>query len=435
MIKKYSFLMLFFIPFYLFSQSELLNTDDLDSLFDFITEEPVIEDEPELNVLTDVINETGLTFSATYQLYTGYTTGYINGGWIEGSYLEETLDDSTLMAMNSTFKLDAQISNNFRVFQSWGVNYPNFDLTIKEFFADSTLFDTVYLRFGKQNISWGESKFGFTNLPARVPDDFTGSTDAYSMKLSLPIGIGGLSLLAITKVGLWEDETAPASDEIAYGGQFNYILGIQDQKIDITAGILYYKDLNTRAHLSLTTTIFDNWEIFTEGLISYNQAGTTFILDDDKLDMENYDNLNNEPELIDNYLDISANIGIYTDFFDGKLEVGGEYYFNGEETELYAGKTYPLFHGHNFLLSSTFNLEKINSEISATLLYHNDDENVEPSGLFTPVIIWDITEDFMLSIASPLYFGDLKGEYLTNNKDPLDRDWSIIIRLIFHGDI
>lgn len=412
MIKKNIFIILIISSVLLYSDDLLIDFDNFDTIFD--TEEEIdalVEDKS--NILDDVINATGFTFGSTYSIYTGYSTGIINGTWIENQDEDDDIESSPLISMISTFSLDAQISSDFSVYQELNVYYDDadFDVEIQEFFAETILFEEVFLSFGMQDIRWGESTFNYTNLPNRYYDDFSGSTDSYSLKLSVPLGIGGLTLLALTREGFWEDKTVPASDEIAYGMKLNYILDLINQKFDINTGVFYYKDLNNRGFISLNTTILKKWDVFTEGLVSYDS---------------------NEKET----LDISASIGCSTEFLNGNLGLAGEYFFNGEDTELEIDDdSFPLFHGHNLALQLSYRLDKINTLISNYLLYNYNNITTSQSGLFTPVVIWDITKNFMLSIASPLYFGDYDAGYVLENIDTLKRDFSIVIRLIYHGKI
>lgn len=438
MIKKIYILFFFCTLFAINSEENLLDTIDLDSLFEeeisatdgssnssestsTTTEEPI-------NLLEE-INKKGFTFGAKYQLFLGYTTG---------DDKEDELIEYPVMGLNSSFTLNSQLSNDFRVYQKWNMNYPDFEISLSQIYGEVTVLNSAYVKFGMFSPSWGESNFKFTNLTGRVPEDVT-SGDTYSIQTSIPIGIGGLSLVAVTKEGFWSEaeegesdytENAPEVDEIGLGIKYNHILNIMDHNIDLNMGYYYYKDLNLRGFISLNTTIFKNYEFFAEGLVSYNPTETTYINDNPELDMDNYNNLNQEPDFFDNYLDISFALGIYTDYFDEILEIGTEYYYNGEETEIDSVKGY---HGHNILFKITGNFDILKSEISGNLVM-NYDEDIW-SGVFTPVYIWDITDDLMLSITSPLYFGDEDSNYINDVKDPNDREFALTVRLIFHGDI
>jgi hypothetical protein len=400
--RKTLFIISFFISFSIYPQ-------DIDSLFEDVSEAENIEEvEQEVNILQDLVNKEGFSLGASFSAYIGYSPG-----WNLDS--DPFFEDSGLVGLSSKIILDSQISDHFRFYQSYSISYPDFEAEVSEFFADYDLNNKVYFRIGRQNLTWGISRYyTFTNLPARLPDDFSSDDDAedsFSVKLDVPVGIGGLQGLIYTREGFLEDTDYPALDEMGWGGYYNLAL----KQFDLTAGAYYHNELNTRAFASVSTTLLNTLELYSEFLVSY-------------------DIQNDDDEDIPDRLDLGANIGFFVELFSGKLELTGEYYYNGEETELEpvgAKLDLPLVWGHNLALGFSLDIieKKLNFESYAL---YNISEN---TGVLIPVLTLNPGYSLVLKMASPLVFGSDTGTYQDYNPDDFDRDLSFVFTAKISGKI
>jgi hypothetical protein len=118
------------------------------------------------------------------------------------------------------------------------------------------------------------------------------------------------------------------------------------------------------------------------------------------------------------------------EFFDGKLDLAGEYFYCGEETELsYVGGTYPLIWGHNFGGSLSWDYKKMT--LSAKGLYNY---NYNTGAVLGDLEV-DITDDFLLKVTVPMFLGSRDGTYYLDNPDTLKREAAVAIQFIMSGNI
>ena len=382
------------------------------------------------NIPEKLIKKENFSLGMNVNLTFGYSPGWKYFPWEAEDIGYSNFEDSSLMAMSSKITMDAQFAENFRFFQSYTVSYPEFNPKVSEIFADYNINNLVYLRIGRQNLTWGISRYyPFTNLPARLPDNFginnsdsIDDNDSFAIKMDIPIGIGGFQGLLYTRNGYFSNQDYPALDEIAYGAYYN----LASKQADTTIGVFYQKDLNIRGFTSISTTLFDKLELYTEGLISYDQENN------DKLPLP-FDALDGAvPKDDPDRLDFGANIGFLIGFLSDKLQLSGEYYYNGEETELDPlGAQFPLFWGHNISGGITLKLNK-NRIKSYSLFKYNFNEN---SGIFIPSLSMEVFQNMKLNIAVPVIFGAKNAGYFQNNPDPYNRQFSLILTIQINGKI
>lgn len=407
-----SFILFILIP--LFSVSPQNASDDqvdIDSLFnnaEDITESPS-DNENDIDLLNELVQKNNFTLKGNFRFAAGYSPG-----WSDFTSILD-YDDMPVFDMSSALSLDFQISPDFRVFQTYSISFPEFKPGISEFFADYDIADKLFLRLGRQNLTWGISRnFPFTNLPARLPDNFgiansddIEDTDSYALKVNIPVGIGGFEALAYTRNGYFVNPDAPALNEIGLGSTYNLAFRLAD----FTLGSFYHDSMNFRSYYSISTTLFKDLETYSEGLVS--------------LDLKNDDT---DPDSID----LAVNIGFYKEFYSGKLMLNGEYYYNGEETELdYAGSAYPLFYGHNIAMGISSKLYKNTTRLYSQLKYNLNDN----SGVIIPGFKIDGLQNLSLVFAVPIVIGPKTGGYFTNNPDTKNRQISVILSLILSGKI
>ncbi len=221
------------------------------------------------------------------------------------------------------------------------------------------------------------------------------------MRLSIPVGAGGFELIGFTRNGFMADPYHPAKDEIGWGGNYNLAI----PAFDLTLGGFYIKQLNPRFFASLSTTLFNAVDTYTEAAISWNTEN--------------------------NNITYGANIGFLYGLFEQQLQLSAEYYYNTEIKDLYVKDfEFPLIYGHNIAAGIAYNPKNIKLRTYARVNY-NVDEN---TGLFLPGFSWNPLPYFTLTTIVPVIFGDPNGTYMKNQPTENDgRSASLVIMAILHG--
>jgi hypothetical protein len=413
----------FMLPLSAQDDSTDLIESDLDSLFDDVFEEDTLEKESELDsdikttneqvasVLEDLATKTGFTFIAKYAFVAGLAPGWDEAPWYMDRY-NPSYSNVVGADIGSDFTLDFQLSPAFRVKQVYRFRFPDFQADVEEFWGTYNLLDVVYFKMGKQKVKWGLGRnYNYTNLTTRIPVDLdTAAGDTYAFQANKPIGIGGLEFLTLVRSGFVESgvENITASD-MAYGLKYNYA----SQLMDLNWGTLYHSDMDLRSFVSLESTINNRVEVYAEGLISVDQNS----FDDFKY---------------------SASFGFYDDFFNKRLSINAEYYYNGEETISYVDEDQglievevsPYIFGHNMALNLGYKPMKSSSLRFFFQGMYNANEN---TGKLLPGLRIKPLDSISLYLAVPIAVGDRNGTYYTSNYDDDNRPFSITMAVRLDG--
>jgi hypothetical protein len=411
------FLFLWLVPA-LFSQQE--EDWNIDSIFDKAPEENEEEtDENDLRIIEE-LSRSRLTMGASYTFLAGYSPGWAETPWYredrnsfyDASKLKHT-NYELGAKMEALLSLDFQIAENLRIWNSFYFSIPPSNgtevISLNEFYFDYNLSRIVFLRAGQFELAWGISPFyPFTNLPARIPSDYSGG-DAYIVKVEIPIGIGGLQVLGMTRSGFMSG-SKPTFDEIAYGVKYNLAFPI----MDINTGFFYFKEMPLRFFGSLKTTL-GNTEAYTEGVITISRE------------------TREEPLF-------SGNFGLARDFFLGKLTMSGEVFYNGEKNgswwrpkdEIREAEYSPLYEGWNGAFAFIVRPGVIGLRFFSQILYSFK----EDSALLIPGISIRPGNLVTVTLSVPMALGSRKGYYVNNIVDTADpkRPFCIILGITFKGD-
>jgi len=307
--------------------------------------------------------------------------------------------------------LNFRIAPIFRIYLTFKFSFPTFRTEIGEFFADYSFKDVVYLRAGRFTINWGISRYHpFTNLTARLPLDYElhddnadniNDADSYGLRLSIPVGASGFDLIGYTRNGFMVDPFNPAKDEIGWGGTYNLAIPV----FDFTVGGFYIKQLNPRFFASLSSTILNTVDTYTETVVSWK--------------MEN------------NEITYGVNLGFLYGLFDQQVQLSAEYYYNTETEDLTVKDSeFPLIYGHNIAAGIAYSPKNIKLKTYARVNY-NVDEN---SGLFIPGFSWNPLPYFTLTTIVPIIFGNPEGTYMQNQPDQNNgRSASLVIMAILRA--
>ena len=273
-----------------------------------------------------LLKKKGFTFGASYEFAAGVAPGWYEVPWSKDSTGDYYFD--RVIKMRSTLSLDAQITDAFRTYSALYFEIPNFSINLGDFYFDYSLYDKVFIRGGKYNLSWGISpNYNFTNLLVRVPEGSTAG-DSFILKADIPVGIGGFQVLALTRADLMHGTTVRKRD-IAYGGKYNLALRLAD--LDI--GVFNQEGMPLRGFLSFKTTL-GKTDLYSEGLCAIDV---------------------NQPSGISG----AASLGASRDFFNGNFSANAELFYNGEknafwytpETTLRDAQITPFIGGLNAALN------------------------------------------------------------------------------------
>ena len=391
-------------------EEDMLNWD-IDSIFDeplpeTAVEENTDEDDPVSSALGSV-KRRGLIFGASYEFQGMIAPGWDTAPWFfDGKEIYSWFPG---VKMNADLSLDAQISSVFRVLTVFTFTIPNFEFTLGDFFFDYNLLDAAFIRAGKYEQSWGISpNYGFTNLLSRVPSGKNYGT-SYVFKSDIPIGVGGIQALALTRAKLLEG-IIPEKDDVGYGGKYNLAL----RWADFDLGVFYQKNMALRSFFSVKTTVL-NTELYNEWLVAVNVHS-------------------------DNAASFAANIGFAKDFFSEKFTLNGEFFYNGEkgtefyrkETNLLEEETLPFIENINMALNMLYRFSgKANPRFFTQVLYAplHSSAQVIPGFRIAPL------SNIEIYLAFPMALGGKSGYYYKNTADSHNRPFSIMLLVTLKGSV
>ena len=426
-MKKFFIFFLLIVNLITFISAQETNLLDIDIFrLDSVFDEPLIEtpanetEERPVSVISN-LRRRGIEFDASYEFQ-----GVINPGWevypweLTG---EEHFSWALGIKMGSNISINAQISETFRVRSIIQYELPGFIFTLGDFFFDYNFNDIVFLRAGKYEQSWGISpNFGFTNLLSRVPDQVISpfsNSPSYIMKFDVPIGIGGLQLLAMTRADVTNNKI-PNRNNIGFGAKYN----LAYRWADFNFGLYYQDFMATRCFLSVKTTLWDI-DFYNEWLAVFNNH-------------------------TDNSFNVSFNLGFSKSFFDNKLEINGEVFYNGEEstffyvpeTEFRKEETHPFLKGVNLALNLLYRFDgKWSPRLFTAMRYASTD--TLPSGELVNEASFSLIPGFRITpfpnldvyIAMPVAVG--KGYYFrtAENVKYEHRPLSLLLYVTFRGGV
>ena len=381
---------------------------DFGTLFDEPLEEPPEEDPEEGFSPTAMLRQPGFTFNGTFEFAMGLVPGWDEAPWYEAE--DRGFSWRPVSRVRFRFDLDTQISEILRVRSSLFFTLPGYDIELREFFFDYTLFDRIFFRGGRFNHSWGFSpNFAFTNLIARVPDA-SHTDDPFMLRANIPVGIGGFQFLALTRRDLLYGDDVRHSD-VGYGGKFNLAL----RWADIDIGAFYQETMPLRGFLSIRTTIGQT-EWYNEWLGAVDL---------------------NRPQNVGH----AVNLGFFRDFFRSRITVNGEVFYNSErgtywhspETSIREADTFLFNDGLNFAFNVIYRFRGRSAPrlfVQALYAPAQNSAQLVPGFRLTP---WEHLE---LYFAVPMALGCRDGHYYRNTGDPQgNRPFAIVMLLTLRGSI
>jgi hypothetical protein len=425
--------------------------NDIDSLFNE-PETAENESEGDNSLVADALNTRGFTFDVDYSFIAGFSPGWVETPW----YWEEHRFDATDPAgnprtgdpqtqifaakMGSTFSLDFRISQALRVHQTFQLDFPDYALQVREFFADYNLIEAAFFRVGKHTVNWGVSRnFPYTNLPGMIPAennrldmlDASGNPirdsngraikqapgDPYTIRADVPIGIGGAQLLMMSRPGFIRDQNNPELKEFGYGFKYN----LASEWADIDIGTFYHSKMPYRSFLSVKSTLPFGTEVYSEGLFAAFPYDWS------------------EQNIPQNWTERtwSFNAGLFDEFFGRILTINLEYFFNGEregqwlkqENSFQEEEVSPFIYGHNGAVIISFRPALGPVRLVAQCLYNFNEKTAQ----FVPGVQFNPVSNLNIYLGVPMALGSREGTYYTRNADEKNRPFSIVIAVSFEG--
>jgi hypothetical protein len=393
---------------------------DVDSLFGSPDEDiPEIEEKNEDTLqeteIISLVKKRGITFDASYAFYAGVAPGWDEVPRIQDDKRNYPLSwqKNQLLSMSTSFGIDAQISEVFRVLTTVSFYIPTesgFTFALGNFFFDYNMANKVFFRGGKYEHGWGISpNFGFTNLLSRVPKDgYNG--EAFTFKIDIPVKIGGIQLISMTRAPVMNGQM-PGIKDLGFGVKYNMALPI----MDLDTGVFYQNSMAFRSFLSLKKTI-GKIEAYNEWLA---------VIDDIK-----------SPKKFSG----AANIGFYRDFMDNNLSLNAEIFYNLEDeafwfsprTSFKEEEISPYLKGFNAAFNLVYRfVGKGSPRVFAQARYSLS----EKSALIIPGFSLTPFKHLGLYFATPMALGSSDGYYYKNTGDINNRPYSFVILLSLSGSV
>jgi hypothetical protein len=397
-----------------------------------VSEKPATSGTKTTNTVSNLLRRKGFTFSASISMLGGGTMGWLETpwNWDEDYGTWDELDATAGVDMSGSLGLDFQFSDILRVKNSFQFTFPSYTFTVTEFFIDYNMFNRVYFRAGKTGVAWGQSRnYEFTNLPARIPRGNSGG-DSIILKADIPVGIGGLQLLGLlrpgfikksTISGVTKDSTMPGIKEIAYGVKLNFAF----RRLDTDLGLFFHEEMPLRSFISMKTTLA-NFELYADALYAYQHEGYYEYLDEKKL-----------LALGDRHQG-AFGFGMLRDFFDKKLTVNLEAFYNADKESTYWQKQgdfvkeaiVSYIDGWNSSINVVVKPVDYKSfRIFSRCLYSFETN----SAWLVPGVSIAPLSHITTYLSVPMALGPRDGPYYTKNGDTRNRPFSIVLGVRVSG--
>ena len=348
---------------------------------------------------------------------------------------EEEVDATFSGSIDSELFIDARMSEDTRVYSSFGITYPFVSpdsnpteptYSLKELFADITYNDSLFFRIGKQTINWGVGYFfspaDLLNLSDIDPLNTSGDLEGpIAIKLNAPIGVDNLYAYIISPPTLTD-----ASD-LAYAVKLEKVIN----KTEVGFGAYYRYDNPPAAMLTFSSGL-GQIAMFGEAVLQYG-SNKNFII-------ETAPSTFTTTTYKDKFFFLGTIGGNYTytaPASDFAFSIAAQYFFNGEgydNTDFYdevpsllitPGSSLSIKDLNNpgmhyAALTTSFSFNK-HIGTSVTALSNLSDG----SGIIIPRIIYTGIKNLTVSLDTRFTFGKDGTEYTQSMSSIGDSAWSI----------
>jgi hypothetical protein len=227
------------------------------------------------------------------------------------------------------------------------------------------------------------------------------------LKADVPIGIGGVQALALTRANL-AGGVLPNLNDIGFGAKYNLAL----RQADFDVGVYYKEGMALRGFMSIKTTI-GKTELYNEWMAAihsdYEASG-------------------------------AGNVGFVQDFLGGRLSVNGELFYNAEkdtywyrpESGFREAETSPFVEGFSMALNLLY---RFGGKLNPRLFLQSFYAPLQNSAQLVPgfrLSLWPYIEFYF---AVPMALGDRNGYYYSHTADPQNRPLSVVMLLTLTGGV
>lgn len=360
--------------------------------------------------------------------------------WGGGSDLASPDNTALALSLKSTLFFDARPTEDFRVYGSVKTGWPFStisgttevpNISVFELFADFSLNDAVFFRFGKSTVKWGVGYFwspaDVINLEQiNVLDASAQREGPINFRISIPVQGTQNNFYLYTIL----DENDVAFETTALAAKAEFLLG----NYEFGVGAYYRYDTAERAMITLTGPLGD-FDVFGEAMVSRGSA-KNFVTGIDTSSPYAI-HTSTAADIRDN-LYFSASTGFLYSNSNTNVTAMGQYYYNGEgyadgdRTTLIADAKLAIMSATMSapaqLPSLTVGLARLISgsgrhyaalSLSKSKLFTDDlSASViavanlsDGSGLVKPSLTWSLVDNFSLSLSPLFIFGPADGEY------------------------
>jgi hypothetical protein len=377
------------------------------SAIDYVFQDPppdsTAADSDQAEILQQLTTQSGIRLFGSYRVSLGAVAGWDDAAGFSGS---------PALAIAARLGFDARPDPAFRVTGTLEALFPDpssfpasySDLSAPSFaelFCDLTIADTLFVRAGRQVVSWGAARlFPLDNLPSRVPVGFQTTTEGYDdsagigVKIGIPIGVQSLALLAHVKPGYLQDPAAPRLDEVGYGILGEFVLG----RTEISLGGYFERYLRPRCVGIVRTSL---WGIDLRAALIAAWPGSSGVL-------------------------MSWIGNLFWEQPDTRFTIVAEYLYNAEASQ---PRVYPAGH----VLACVAGFRDIGgSGVDAGLQWRQ--AFPDGSGSVTPGVVLRPLGHVTLNVGLPVYYGDPGGQIAMLNEDPQKRRFAMGLKLDITGE-
>lgn len=358
--------------------------------------------------------------------------------WGGGSELLNPELTALSTSLKATLFFDARPAEDFRVYGSAKTGWPFSNettdsiavpnISIFELFADFSLADKAFVRFGKSTVKWG---VGYFWSPAdvisleqiNILDANAQREGPVNFRVHIPVQGTQNNFYLYTIL----DENEVGFETTAIAGKAEFLLG----NYELGMGAYYRNDTAERAMVTLTGPLGD-FDIFGEAMVSRGSAKTFITAISGAGVISSTGVMDNR----ENYY-FSASTGFMYSSQKDNFSVIGQYYYNGEgysnedrnaliadaklamainsvdpaKLAALGGSLVSLAYGsgQHYAAMSFSKSEFLAEELSASVIVVANLS--DGSGLAKPSVSWKVADNFSLNLSPTFIFGPADGEY------------------------
>ncbi len=384
----------------------------------------------------DMFGDSKLHFFGSLNLY-----GELGAGWSGLPTLEQSgssLGYDLGGSMSTSLGFEVRPSANLRIRGTLSYSFPGTTAEaesiplLSEMFFDYSVLDAVFFRAGVFDYTWGNSQFyQFGNLPSRGLPNWSGvsnlpfwertnlmttvTTKNYpvSLKMNLPVGQGGLTLISRFDLeNYFANPGAPSPQNTGYGAEYDLVTG----PVDWTLAGFYQVELTPRSLLSMKTSLL-GFDLSAEATMAFPvtpPAGGGWYVGGPL-----------------QRIYPTAVIGISREWSDPDIRLYAEYAYNGERdpgVSWLPDETGPG--GQNSAIGVRLaNVAK--SALSLNLLWQQNWS--DGSGLIAPFVEVSPISMITIQIGLPILYGPDNSEVMENRLIPGGQQIELLILLKISG--